>query len=44
MDHTRIAASISDFTPGKQLARVYSYHRDLQNAQETTVHQSRWSK
>lgn len=31
MNHARIAAAISDFTPGKQLARVYRYHRDLQN-------------
>lgn len=37
MDHTRIAAAISDFTPGKQLARVYRYHRDLQNSQEMAV-------
>jgi glycosyltransferase involved in cell wall biosynthesis len=36
MDHERIAAAISDFTPGKQLARVYRYHRDLQNELETT--------
>ena len=33
----RIAAAISDFTPGKQLARVYRYHRDLQNPQEMTA-------
>jgi glycosyltransferase involved in cell wall biosynthesis len=32
MDHARIAASISDFTPGKQLARVYRYHREIQNS------------
>lgn len=32
MDHARIAAAISDFTPGKQLARVYHYHREIQNA------------
>jgi glycosyltransferase involved in cell wall biosynthesis len=37
INHTRIAAAISDFTPGKQLARVYRYHRDLQNPQETTT-------
>jgi glycosyltransferase involved in cell wall biosynthesis len=36
MDHERIAAAISDFTPGKQLARVYGYHRELQNELETT--------
>lgn len=32
MDHARIAGAISDFTPGKQLARVYHYHREIQNA------------
>jgi glycosyltransferase involved in cell wall biosynthesis len=32
MDHVRIAAAISDFTPAKQLARVYRYHREIQNA------------
>jgi len=37
MDHARIATAISDFTPGKQLARVYRYHRDIQNARGTAV-------
>ena len=37
MDHARIAAAISDFTPSKQLARVYRYHREIQNALEMTT-------
>ena len=36
MDHMRIAAAIEDFTPGKQLARVFRYHRDIQNARGMT--------
>jgi hypothetical protein len=32
MDHAEIADTISDFTPGKQLARVFRYHQELQNA------------
>lgn len=27
-----IAESISDFTPNTQLARVYGYHKDIQNS------------
>lgn len=37
MDHARIAAAISDFTPGKQLARVFRYHQELQNARAMTM-------
>jgi glycosyltransferase involved in cell wall biosynthesis len=37
MSHARIAAAISDFTPGKQLARVYRYHQEIQNARGMTA-------
>jgi hypothetical protein len=37
IDHARIAAAISDFTPRKQLARVYHYHREIQNARAMAV-------
>lgn len=37
MDHARIADAISDFTPGKQLARVFRYHQELQNARGMTI-------
>jgi glycosyltransferase involved in cell wall biosynthesis len=37
MDHMRIADAISDFTPGKQLARVFRYHQELQNARGMTI-------
>jgi hypothetical protein len=37
MDHARIADAISDFTPGKQLGRVFRYHQELQNARGMTV-------
>jgi glycosyltransferase involved in cell wall biosynthesis len=30
MDATTIAGAIADFTPGKQLARVFRYHQDIQ--------------
>jgi glycosyltransferase involved in cell wall biosynthesis len=32
MDPARIAGAIADFTPGMQLARVYRYHQEIQNA------------
>jgi glycosyltransferase involved in cell wall biosynthesis len=32
MDPARIAGAIADFTPGMQLARVFRYHQDIQNA------------
>jgi len=37
IDHTRVAAAISDFTPGKQLARVFRYHQEIQNARGISV-------
>lgn len=37
IDHTRVAAAISDFTPGKQLARVFRYHQEIQNARGMSV-------
>lgn len=37
MDHARVAAAISDFTPGQQLARVYRYHQEIQNARGMAV-------
>ena len=37
MDHARIAAAISDFTPRKQLARIYRYHQEIQNARAMAV-------
>jgi glycosyltransferase involved in cell wall biosynthesis len=37
LNHTRIAAAIADFTPGKQLARVYRYHQEIQNARGITA-------
>lgn len=37
MDATRIAASIDNFTPGTQLARVFRYHQDIQNARGMTM-------
>ncbi len=32
LDSTRIAACIKTFTPGTQLARVFRYHQEIQNA------------
>jgi glycosyltransferase involved in cell wall biosynthesis len=32
MQPARIAAAIADFTPGMQLARVFRYHQEIQNA------------
>jgi hypothetical protein len=32
MDPARIAGAIADFTPGMQLARVFRYHQEIQNA------------
>ncbi|WP_213774045.1 glycosyltransferase family 4 protein [Bradyrhizobium sp. dw_78] len=37
IDPVRIAAAISDFTPGKQLARVFRYHREIQDSRGMTV-------
>lgn len=36
MDPARIAATIADFTPGTQLARVFRYHQEIQNARGMT--------
>jgi hypothetical protein len=37
MDPARIAGAIADFTPNKQLARVFRYHQDIQNARGMTA-------
>ena len=37
MDPTRIAASIKTFTPNTQLARVFRYHQEIQNARGLTA-------
>jgi glycosyltransferase involved in cell wall biosynthesis len=37
MDPTRIAGAIADFTPGTQLARVFRYHHEIQDARATAV-------
>ena len=40
MDPERIAGAIADFTPGKQLARVFRYHQEIQDARGLTIHPS----
>lgn len=37
MDHATIAATIKSFTPGTQLARVFRYHHEIQNARGMTI-------
>ena len=37
MDPVRIAGAVKAFTPGTQLARVFRYHREIQDARGTTV-------
>jgi glycosyltransferase involved in cell wall biosynthesis len=37
MDPARIAGAIADFTPGTQLARVFRYHQEIQNARGMTT-------
>ncbi len=37
MDPARIAGAISDFTPGIQLARVFRFHQEIQNARGMAV-------
>jgi hypothetical protein len=37
MSPARIAGAISDFTPGRQLARVYRYHHEIQDARGKAV-------
>jgi len=33
----RIAGTVKAFTPGTQLARVFRYHQEIQDARGTTV-------
>jgi glycosyltransferase involved in cell wall biosynthesis len=37
MDPARIAGAIAEFTPGQQLARVFSYHREIQAARGMAI-------
>jgi hypothetical protein len=37
MNPARIAGAIADFTPDSQLARVFRYHQEIQNARGMTV-------
>jgi glycosyltransferase involved in cell wall biosynthesis len=37
MNSARIAGAISDFTPGTQLARVFRFHQEIQNARGMTA-------
>ena len=37
MDPARIAGAIAEFTPGQQLARVFSYHREIQTARGMAI-------
>ncbi|MDB5563850.1 MAG: glycosyl transferase [Tardiphaga sp.] len=37
LDPVRIASAIDSFTPATQLARVYTYHQEIQNARGMTV-------
>jgi len=37
MDAVRIAGAIENFTPGMQLARVFRYHQEIQNARGMTT-------
>jgi glycosyltransferase involved in cell wall biosynthesis len=37
LEPARIAGAIADFTPGSQLARVFRYHQEIQNARGLTV-------
>jgi glycosyltransferase involved in cell wall biosynthesis len=37
LEATRIAGAIEDFTPGNQLARVFRYHQEIQNARGMTA-------
>jgi glycosyltransferase involved in cell wall biosynthesis len=40
MDPVRIAGAIAEFTPGQQLARVFSYHREIQVARGMAIPRS----
>ena len=37
IDAARIGGAIADFTPGTQLARVFRFHQEIQNARGMTV-------
>lgn len=37
LDPVDVASAIDDFTPATQLARVYNYHQEIQDAQNTTM-------
>src|ERR1700704_4277351 len=37
MDPARIADAIADFTPSRQLARVFRYHQEIQNARRMAI-------
>jgi glycosyltransferase involved in cell wall biosynthesis len=37
IDSARISGGIADFTPGTQLARVFRYHKEIQNARDLAV-------
>jgi glycosyltransferase involved in cell wall biosynthesis len=37
MDPARIAGAIADFTPGMQLARIFRYHQEIQNARGMAI-------
>jgi glycosyltransferase involved in cell wall biosynthesis len=37
LDPVQVATAIDDFTPATQLARVYSYHQEIQNARNMTM-------
>jgi len=40
MDPALIAGAIAEFTPGRQLARVFSYHREIQTARGMAIPRS----
>jgi glycosyltransferase involved in cell wall biosynthesis len=40
MDPARIADAIADFTPSRQLARVFRYHQEIQNARRMAIARS----
>jgi glycosyltransferase involved in cell wall biosynthesis len=37
MDPARVAGAIADFTPSMQLARVFGYHKEIQNARGMAI-------
>jgi hypothetical protein len=40
MDPAHIAGAIAEFTPARQLARVFSYHREIQTARGMAIPRS----